>query len=58
LQGCEVTSKQDKKKIQERLEVILDKVVSNSSSFFTTFQESMALLKNIDRHMASILEKL
>jgi hypothetical protein len=32
--------------------------VSNSSSFLTTFQEITALLKNMDRHMVVILEKL
>jgi len=59
LQDREVTPKQDKeKKILERLEVILEKVVSNSSSFVTTFQESTALLINMDRHMGAILEKL
>jgi hypothetical protein len=60
LQDREVTPKQEKKKkkFQENLEIILEKVVSNSSSFLTTFQESTALLKNMDRHMAAILEKL
>ncbi|CAA9492270.1 MAG: hypothetical protein AVDCRST_MAG96-1567 [uncultured Segetibacter sp.] len=59
LRDREVTPKQDKKKkFQDKLEVILEKVVSNSSSFLTTFQESTTLLKNMDRHMAAILEKL
>jgi hypothetical protein len=60
LQDREVTPKQEKKKkkFQENLEIILEKVVSNSSSFLTTFQESIALLRNMDRHMAAILEKL
>ncbi len=60
LQDREVTPKQEKKKkkFQDNLEVILEKVVSNSTSFLTTFQESTALLKNMDRHMAAILEKL
>jgi hypothetical protein len=59
LQEPEVIPKQEKKKkFQDKLEGILEKVVSNSSSFLTTFQESTALLKNMDRHMAAILEKL
>jgi hypothetical protein len=58
LQEPEVIPKQEKKKkFQDKLEGILEKVVSNSSSFLTTFQESTALLKNMDRHMAAILEK-
>lgn len=59
LEDRETTPKQKKKeKFQDKLEVILEKVVSNSSSFLATFQESTALLKNMDRHMAAILEKL
>jgi hypothetical protein len=59
LQEPKVIPKQEKKmKFQDKLEGILEKVVSNSSSFLTTFQESTALLKNMDRHMAAILEKL
>jgi hypothetical protein len=60
LQDRNVIPKQEKKKkkLQDNLEIFLDKIVSNSSSFLTTFQESTALLKNMDRHMAAILEKL
>jgi hypothetical protein len=59
LQEPEVIPKQEKKKkFQDKLEGILEKVVSNSSSFLTTFQESTTLLKNMDMHMATILEKL
>jgi hypothetical protein len=59
LQEPEGIPKQEKKKkFQDKLEGILEMVVSNSSSFLTTFQESTALLKNIDRHMAANLEKL
>ena len=60
MQDREVTPKQEKKKneFQKNVEIILEKVVSNSSSFLTTFQESTALLKNMNRHMAAILEKL
>ena len=54
LQELEVIPKQEKKKkFQDKLEGILEKVVNNSSSFLTTFQESMALLKNMDMHMAA-----
>jgi hypothetical protein len=59
LQEPEVIPKQEKKKkFQDKLEGILEKVASNSSSFLTTFQENMALLKNMDKHMATILKKL
>ena len=58
LQEPEVIPKQEKKKFQDKLEGILENVVSNSSSFFTIFQESTTLLKNMDRHMATILKKL
>jgi hypothetical protein len=59
LQEPEVIPKQEKKKkFQDKLKGILEKVVSNSSNFLTTFQESTALLKNMDRHMETILEKL
>jgi hypothetical protein len=58
LQEPEVIPKQEKKKkFQDKLEGLLEKIVSNSSSFLITFQESMALLKNMDRYMATILEK-
>jgi hypothetical protein len=59
LQEPEIILKQEKnKKFQDKLEGILEKDVSNSSSFLTTFQEITALLKNMDRHMVVILEKL
>lgn len=54
LQDHEVTLKQEKKKkkFHDNLEVISEKVV-----FLTIFHEIMALLKNMDRHMAAILGK-
>lgn len=55
LQDQEVTPKQTKRR---KIEDILEQVVSNSFNFLATFQESTALLKNMDRHMAAILEKL
>jgi hypothetical protein len=60
LQDREVTPEQEKKKkkFQENLEIILENVVSNSSSILTFFQENTALLKNMDMHIAAILEKL
>jgi hypothetical protein len=57
LQEPKVIPKQEKKKkFQDKLKGILEKVVSNSPGFLTTFQKSTALLKNMDRHMAAILE--
>ena len=47
-----------KKKFQDKIKGILEQVVANSSNFLTTFQESNALLKNMDRHMTALLEKL
>jgi hypothetical protein len=59
LQVPKVVPKQEKKKkFQDKLKRILEKVVSNLCNFLTTFQESMAFLKSMDRHMAAILEKL
>ena len=52
--------KQDekKKKLQDKIYGILEQILTNSSNFLTTFQETTALLKSMDRHMAAILEKL
>ena len=55
LQDQEVTPKQTKRR---KIEDILEQVVSNSFNFLATFQESTALLKNMDCYMARILEKL
>jgi hypothetical protein len=59
LQELEDIPKQEKeKKFQDKLERILEKVVSNSSSILTIVQENTDLLKNMDIHMETILEKL
>ena len=55
LQDRKVTPKQEKKK--KKFQENLENVVSNSSSFLTTFQENTALLKNMDRHMANFFRK-
>ena len=59
LQKREVIPKCGKKnKILDNLKEFLEKVVFNASSFLSTFQENIVLLKNIDKLMAAILEKL
>ena len=56
LQGHNITLRQEKN--QNNLEVILKRVVSDFTTFLTTFQETTTLLKNIDRYATIILKKL
>jgi hypothetical protein len=47
-----------KRKFQNKLDWILEKVVFNSYNILTTFQESTTLLKNMDKYIATILKSL
>ena len=59
MQVTKVVPKQDKKKkFQDKLEGILEKVVFNSCNIFTTFQESAALLKKMNKYITIILKTL
>jgi hypothetical protein len=53
------TSTQDnnKKKTQEKIELLLEHVAGNSGALLSSFQESINILKNMDRNFAALLEK-
>ena len=46
-----------KKKIQEKIELLLEQVVGNSGALLSSFQESINILKNMDRNFVALLEK-
>ena len=52
------TPNQDKKKkTGEKLESLLEQVVGNSGALLASFQESTAILKNMDKNFAALLAK-
>ena len=47
----------NKKKTQEKIETLLKHVVGNSGALIASFQESTAILKNIDKNFAALIAK-
>jgi hypothetical protein len=51
------STQEKKKKIQEKIEILLEQVVGNSAALLTSFQESTNLLKNMDKNFAALIDK-
>ena len=51
-------TKDKKKKFQDKMEGFLEQIVRNSSNLIASFQATTDLLKNIDTHMATLVQKL
>ena len=51
-------TKDKKKKFQDKMEGFLEQIVSNSSNLIASFQATTDLLKNMDAHMATLVQKL
>ena len=52
------TKKNKKKKFQNKMEGFLEQIVSNSSNLMASFHATIYLLKNINAHMATLVQKL
>ena len=50
-------TQEKKKKIQEKIENLLEHVVGNSGALLASFQESTAILKNMDKNFAALIAK-
>ena len=51
-------TKKKKNKTKEKIEILLEHVVRNSWAFFASFQESTAILKNMDKNFDALIAKL
>ena len=51
-------TKDNKKKFQDKMEGFLKQIVSNSSNLIASFQATINLLKNMDAHMTTLVQKL
>ena len=51
-------TKDKKKKFQDKMEGFLEQIVSNSSNLIASFQATTDLLKNMDAHMTTLVQKL
>jgi hypothetical protein len=50
-------TQEKKKKTQEKIETLLEQVVGNSEALLASFQESTAILKNMDKNFAALIAK-
>ena len=50
-------TQEKKKKTQEKIETLLEQVVGNSGALLASFQESTAVLKNMDKNFAALIAK-
>ena len=51
-------TKDKKKKFQDKMKGFLKQIVSNFSNLIASFQATTDLLKNMDAHMATLVQKL